>query len=509
MNLRYIVLIVFIALFSVAGVIFLQVNWMQDLIQQSRDNDERAIGGAINEALTEYEKVTTFLWFKNNKALESGISNQEELNTTTEIEGDKKYYYSFKDTTSSFYRELTTELNFPKERIQALSPNDFEKLKDHYINISDKLKTSLKLMLFENICVDEKIIPDTLKHVLNKYLVKHDILLKYNICIVDGTTKGIIYSDFPRLDTTILEKSFQFNVFPNNIFNDYGILFVNFPELEDKINRQMVPKFLVSFLFISLILLAFLLTVYTIYRQKKLSDIKTDFINNMTHELKTPVATIGLASRMIINDKIISNKVKVREYANVIKQENNRLLNNIEKVLQAARLKKSKIKLKISSVDVNEIAEEIANQNRFNVENANGSIKLQLQATNSIIEADKIHIANMINNLIENSIKYRKEDAALEIVVMTSSKTNGIEIIVEDNGIGIPNDVLDRIFEKFYRVPTGNIHNVKGFGLGLNYVKELVEAHLGRVYVYSELGKGSIFTLYIPYRYLGTQNQED
>ena len=199
----------------------------------------------------------------------------------------------------------------------------------------------------------------------------------------------------------------------------------------------------------------------------------------------------------------------MREYANVIKQENNRLLNNIEKVLQAARLKKSNIKLKISSVDVNEIIEEIANQNQLNVENADGTIHLDLQATQSIIEADKIHVSNMVNNLIENSIKYRKEDIPLQISVLTKSKTNGLEITVEDNGIGMPNDVLDRIFEKFFRVPTGNIHNVKGFGLGLNYVKELVEAHLGRVYVHSELGKGSIFTLYLPYKYKGIQDQEE
>ena len=288
MNLRYIVLIVFIALFSVAGVIFLQVNWMQDLIQQSRDNEERAIGGAVSEALTEYENVAALLFFKNTKSFESANLNQEEIKRAEIIDGSEKYFYSIKDTSSEFYRELTTEFDIPKNRIQGLNPNDLMELKRRFVDLNNKLKNSMKLMLFENICVDEKIIPDTLKQILNAHLLEHDIRLKYNICIVDGNTKGIIYSDFPYLDTGILEKSFQYNIFPNNIFNEYGVLFVNFPELEHKINRQMIPKFLVSFLFISLILLAFLLTVYTIYRQKKLSDIKSDFINNMTHELKTP-----------------------------------------------------------------------------------------------------------------------------------------------------------------------------------------------------------------------------
>jgi two-component system phosphate regulon sensor histidine kinase PhoR len=329
------------------------------------------------------------------------------------------------------------------------------------------------------------------------------------MCIVDANTKAFIYSDFKSIDTTVLNNSFQVSIFPNSVFNESAILFIDFPHLESKIRNEMVPKFLASFLFLSLILLAFILTVYTIFKQKKLSDTKSDFINNMTHELKTPVATIGLASKMICNDKIIKNPDKVREYANVIKQENNRLLNNIEKVLQAARLKKSNIKLKIIPLDINEVAEEIVSQNQLNLANVGGTAKLVLNATNPIIEADKIHISNVINNLIENAIKYRSEERPLQIHIATKNKTNGLELIIEDNGIGIPNEFLYKVFEKFYRVPTGNIHNVKGFGLGLNYVKEMIEAHFGKVFVHSEVGKGSIFTLYMPYKYLGQQNSED
>jgi signal transduction histidine kinase len=228
----------------------------------------------------------------------------------------------------------------------------------------------------------------------------------------------------------------------------------------------------------------------------------------MTHELKTPVATIGLASNMIRNEKILTNKEKVYHYATVIKQENERLLNNIEKVLQAARLKKSSIKLKISEIDVNEIIAEIVNRNQINIDEVGGKLTYSPNALQSIIEADKTHVSNMVHNLIENSIKYRKENVPLEVHVATYSKPKGIEIVVEDNGIGIPTEVLERVFEKFYRVPTGNVHNVKGFGLGLNYVKEMSEAHDGQVSVHSELGKGSIFTIYLPKIYLGNQREE-
>lgn len=509
MNLRFIVIIVFVALFSVAGVIALQISWMKDLLQQSRDTEERSISEALNEALTEYEKISTLQYFKDNKTLEKAYSNQEEMAKIEDSEGNLKLSYNLKDTNSAFFKVLTSELNISKDRIKNMSATDLEKLQQHYVDFNDKWRNQMKLMLFESICVDEKINPPLLKTIISKYLEKHDAMMKYEVCIVDGNTKGIIYSDFKNLDSNTLHNSFQFNIFPNSIFNEYGILFINFPYLEDKINQKMSPKFFASFLFILLILLAFLLTVYTIFKQKKLSDMKSDFINNMTHELKTPVATIGIASKMIQNEKILSSPDKVAQYARVIKQENDRLLNNIEKVLQAARLRKSEVKLKISEIDVNQIVEDVVSQNQINIDAVGGSINFFNDADRSIVQADKTHIQNMINNLIENAIKYRQEDQPIHVYIETKSKRNGIEVIVEDNGIGIPADVLERIFDKFYRVPTGNIHNVKGFGLGLNYVKEIIEAHHGRVSVSSELGKGSIFTLYIPYDVEREESEED
>jgi two-component system phosphate regulon sensor histidine kinase PhoR len=229
----------------------------------------------------------------------------------------------------------------------------------------------------------------------------------------------------------------------------------------------------------------------------------------MTHELKTPVATIALATNMIRNEKIQENKEKLNKYAEIIKEENDRLLNNIEKVLQAARLKRTKMKLRISDIDIHQIIREKQANLQLLMDEIGGQIQLNLEAKESSIEGDKIHIVNIINNLIENSVKYCKDDVPLKINITTKDAFQGIDIIIEDNGIGMPNDVLYKIFDKFYRVPTGNIHNVKGFGLGLNYVKELTESHYGRVDVYSQEGKGSIFTVYLPHHYQGVINEDE
>lgn len=509
MNLRYVVLIIFIALFAMIGIIILQIGLLEESFQQRKNIFDQSVYSALSEGLVEYEKSSTLSFFNNNSELQKAYTKQEINEKLEDEEGNITFNYGLKDTSSQFYKTLTTELKLPKRMLDNMDSEDLKKLQDHYIEFNDKWKNQAKLMLFESICVDEKIFPDTLKKIIKEKLLKHNIKTDFKICIIDGNTNGLIYTEFKTLTTELIANSYKSKIFPNSIFNNYGVLLLDFPKKDKEIISSMSFMFFASSLFVLLIILAFLLTVYIIYKQKKLSDMKTDFINNMTHELKTPVATIALASNMLRIEKVQQNKEKLNNYAKVIKEENERLLNNIEKVLQAARLKKSSIKLKISPIDINEIIQDTADRNQLMVESNGGLITTELLASPSMIEGDKIHITNIINNLVENSIKYSKENEPVTINIVSKNKTNGIEISIEDNGIGIPNEVLYKIFEKFYRVPTGNIHNVKGFGLGLNYVKELTEAHLGKVYVHSELGKGSIFTIYLPYEYKGYNETEE
>ena len=508
MNLRYIIVIVIIALFSMIGLVAIQVYFIESSFHQQIENFDNRVYNSLAVSLQDYERQANILFFKNNPVAQKAFSIQEESSVISEELDEMTFTYKLKDTNSTFFKVLTSELSIPKTRILNMKPDEFERLKRHYTEFNEAMRNRSKIMLFENTCIDEKVFPDTLRNLIKRQFEVDNILLDFKTCMVDNTTKSVIFSDFPSITEELLAKSYKSQLFPNSIYNEYGLLFIYFPQKDKYINQQVLPMLFTSFFLIALVLASFIVTFYTIYKQKKLGDMKTDFINNMTHELKTPVATIGLASNMIRNEKILTNKAKVLHYATVIKQENERLLNNIEKVLQAARLKKSSIKLKISSIDVNEIIAEIVSRNQLNIDEVKGKLTFSPNAVESVIEADKIHVSNMVHNLIENSIKYRKENVAVDVHVTTYNKGKGIEIVIEDNGIGIPTEVLERVFEKFYRVPTGNVHNVKGFGLGLNYVKEMSEAHNGFVTVHSEMGKGSIFTIYLPSTYIGNEREE-
>jgi signal transduction histidine kinase len=218
----------------------------------------------------------------------------------------------------------------------------------------------------------------------------------------------------------------------------------------------------------------------------------------MTHEFKTPVASISLATQMMKNEGILSNPEKIKRYAGIIEEENKRLSGHIENVLQVARYDKGEFKLNITDININELLADISDSLELRVTNDNGELIRHLDAPNDLIRGDKAHLTNVFYNVLENAIKYRKE-SDLKITLSTQSNSKGVWISVEDNGIGISKDDQKMIFEKFYRVPTGNIHNVKGFGLGLSYVKIIIDAHRGSIKLDSELGKGSKFEIFLPY----------
>jgi signal transduction histidine kinase len=250
--------------------------------------------------------------------------------------------------------------------------------------------------------------------------------------------------------------------------------------------------------FIFIIAGAFGASFFIIYRQKKLDLLKTDFINNMTHEFKTPVASISLATQMMKNDRVLNDPEKIKRYSGIIEEENKRLSGHIENVLQVARYDKGEFKLNIMDINVNELLTDICDSLELRVTNEDGQLIRHLDAGNDLIKGDKAHISNVLYNVLENAIKYRR-DEPLKITVSTHSTSKGVVISVEDNGIGISGEDQKMIFEKFYRVPTGNIHNVKGFGLGLSYVKIIVDAHRGSIKLESEPGKGSQFDIFLPY----------
>ena len=259
-------------------------------------------------------------------------------------------------------------------------------------------------------------------------------------------------------------------------------------------------RFVTAIFFSLVIISAFYLTVRTMLRQKKLGEIKNDFINNMTHEFKTPIATISLAVDAMRNEKVLQDRTKMDYFSTIIKEENKRMNRQVETILKASQLEKQEVDLNMKPVHVHEVIKDVVENFALQLEEKQGKAELLLNATNDLVDADEVHLSNLVNNLFDNAMKYSKENVPPFVRLTTQSNGKRFIMKIEDNGIGMNRDTLKRIFERFYRAHTGNIHNVKGFGLGLSYVKTMVEAHHGEIKAESTLGKGSTFIVEFPLR---------
>ncbi len=270
---------------------------------------------------------------------------------------------------------------------------------------------------------------------------------------------------------------------------------VRFPQIEANLISQMgIWGF--SSIVMLVVIFFFVYTLFVILKQRRLSEVQKDFINNMTHEFKTPLSTIAISTGVLKDPSIIYNPERLLNYATIIENESHRLKQQVERVLQMARLEKSDIGLKKENCGIHELINDAVKNNSMALNNKQGVVKHDLQAEPSIASVDKLHFTNMINNLIDNAIKYSQ--VVPEILITTSKQAGYLQLCVKDNGIGISKENQQKIFHRFYRVPTGNLHDVKGFGLGLNYVKLIVEAHKGKITVQSEVGKGSVFCIVMP-----------
>lgn len=276
------------------------------------------------------------------------------------------------------------------------------------------------------------------------------------------------------------------------------ILVVIIPNIKSIVLQSLRWRIITSILFTIIILAAFYLTVRTMLRQKKLAKIKNDFINNMTHEFKTPIATISLAVDAMRNEKVLQDRDKMSYFSTIIKEENHRMNRQVETILKASQLEKQEAELNLRPVHVHEVIKDVLDNFALQLEDKKGKAELLLNAQNDLVNADEVHLSNLVNNLVDNAVKYAKDNIPPLIKLSTTSTAKNFVMRIEDNGIGMNRETLKRIFERFYRAHTGNIHNVKGFGLGLSYVETMVEAHGGNIKAESTLGKGSVFTVELP-----------
>lgn len=355
-------------------------------------------------------------------------------------------------------------------------------------------------------------INDRLRKAFNKHGLKN-ALFEFSISSDLGSSdlgaSGMLFSPPELQSRNFLEeikdttnKKFYFsplqapeNTDGSTILPD-EVLAVVIPNFRDVVLGEMRAMIAGAIFFTLVIIAAFYVTVNALLRQKKLSEIKNDFINNMTHEFKTPLATISLAVDALRNEKVVRDREKSEYFSGIIKEENKRMNKQVETILQASLLDRQEQQLNLKPLHAHAIIQAAMENFHLQLEGKGGHSELQLNAKNDWIEVDEVHFMNIITNLIDNAVKYSKDNLLIRII--THSTARNLVIRIEDNGIGMSKETQRRIFEKFYRAHTGNLHNVKGFGLGLSYVKTIVEAHGGKIKVESTVGKGTNFTLEFP-----------
>lgn len=342
--------------------------------------------------------------------------------------------------------------------------------------------------------INDTVNPYLLETLLKNEFVERSIKIDFEYVIYDCFTDSIVFGNYVSLDNQEQDQlqSKSYNIQWDRDGHYFGVYF---PSKQSYIINEM-GIWLFSSSIILIIIIFFAYTISVILKQKRLSEIKNDFINNITHEFKTPISTISLSAEVLLGKNIVNEPERLANYANIIKEENNRLKNQVDKVLQLATLDKDKLKLENEKIDLHELITSSVKSFGLIVKERNGVINCNLKAEKHTFFGDRIHITNTLHNLIDNAIKYTPENPL--IIISTNYHNGFIEISVQDNGIGIAKEGHKYIFEKFYRVPTHNVHDVKGFGLGLNYVKTIVEAYSGTVKLISKENEGSTFVIKLP-----------
>lgn len=394
------------------------------------------------------------------------------------LQNGEQSYVFYSDGKEGSIKDLKLEMRGPKKVVELMSQT-LEGLNTFHLNIAERIDSVQLDTILKQTLQDEGIYQN----------------FKFQ---VGGTTADSKFL-FKQTDTDqdeFLQSHHKVLLFPYSRLGEQNFLYVVFPSRGIYTLKTVWFQLVASLLFSGIMLFSFAMTLVTIFRQKKLSEMKNDFINNMTHELKTPIATISLAADSLNNPMVRNNTAMADRYISIIKEENQRMNRQVERVLQAARFDRGEIHIKPEQMDIHETILQAVNNIRLQIQSREGKIYTNLLAQNYTLLADKVHLANVIYNLLDNAVKYSPEPPM--ITVTTKNKGNQLLIRVKDKGKGIAKADQQRIFTRFYRVSTGDLHEVKGFGLGLSYVKEIAEAHGGNVSVESAPGKGSTFQISLP-----------
>lgn len=438
----------------------------------------------------------------------SGNLNQQDIQLS--------FQYSHQTTASTYSEELSVEQRGTAQQTQNERgrPGDFPNAfdiqheYDGYVSQQYENRLDQKARIFamsqvavilSNLPIEERIEQlSPLGRLIKTELKNQGIGLdfKYAVKSFPRGEEHFIYGD--RTYNSKQQKEYKNLLFPNDLDDlvKPNYIYVYFPKRDTFLLKQTGLLVIPTFVLTALLIGIFVFTILIILKQKKLSNIKNDFINNMTHELKTPISTISLASQML-RDNTVNNTPKTIEHiSGIIFQESKRLTTQVEKVLQMAVFNEGSLKLKFKEVNMNALITSVVLNFELRVKSKNGELTADLKAEPSIIKGDEVHITNVLFNLLDNAVKYSRDEP--RIIISTELKDDSLVVSVKDHGIGIQSEYVSQIFERFYRVPTGNVHDVKGFGLGLSYVKKIVEVHRGKIKVESAPNKGTKFMIYFP-----------
>ena len=499
--------------FAFFGLLFIQVNYISQAVKLRSSQFDEAVSRSLYQVMRDLELEQTKRYLEQGylEAEKNDNLYRNKVSKSKRITQRQRMQFSLPDGSAVLTYDYTTTIMQQPQGVfispkhgkmgsRSISKTSFEMQEDRkkrYFYQKDLVDDVINNLLYKSnsLPIEKRIDYKDLNVSIKAELANNGIVLPFKFKIVDKDEKDI-YSQ-PNFEVKNPADVYSQVLFQNDPPARQYHLVVNFSAREQYI-ASAISFFVPSVAFTFVLLVTFIVTIYLIFRQKKLSEMKNDFINNMTHELKTPVSTISLAAQMLKDGSVMKSPEVFKHISGVINDETKRLSFQVEKVLQMSLFEKQKATLKLREMEVNDIVVSVANTFQLKVEKFGGEIDIDLQAEDSTAEIDEMHFTNVLFNLLDNAVKYRKEDVSLKLMIKTWNENGKLYLSVEDNGIGIKKEYVKKIFERFYRVPTGNRHDVKGFGLGLAYVFKIVKDHKGSINAESDLGIGTKFIITLP-----------
>ena len=498
--------------FSFLALLFLQFSYVEEMVKMKKEQFDESVNRSLYQASRNLEMNETLRYlekdvneterraFTQDSVIVDGLGAIQQTHQFAVAADDGTVYSSFQ------VKALKMKpASVPKAIIMRKDKNSLadatktmqEIVRNRYVYQKALLDEVVYNILYtaSDKPLKERINFRMLDQDIRAELMNNGINIPYHFTV--STTDGREVYRCPDFEDKGIEYTYQQVLFRNDPQSKMGVVKIHFPEMNSYIFssvRFMIP----SIIFTIVLLITFIFTIVVVFRQKRYSEIKNDFINNMTHELKTPIASISLAAQMMNDESVPKTPQMTSHLGSVIADESKRLRFLVEKVLQMSMFDKKSVVFKKKELDLNEMVENIAQSFNLRVEHTGGKIYTQIEAVDSAIFVDEVHFQNAITNLMDNAVKYRKPDEPLDIYIRTWNDNDRLYLSLRDTGQGIKRENLKKIFEKFYRVHTGNKHDVKGFGLGLAYVKKVVDLHQGDIKAESELGKGTKFTISLP-----------